>query len=388
MNSCVLWKATLLAATVGLGACQARSNGALAAGEEDPPPPPRPAAGVERAVVVADAKLSDIRVDEVRERERPGTLLTSGKVQFDEGRVGRVLVPLAGPILELNAQVGDLVTKGRTLCVVQSREAALAVGEHIESHRDLELAEKTAAMTQDLFDHQAASKIALQQALNDAAKARSRVARHEEALRALGLHDEDINTQTSGRVPVVSPLTGSVIERRVIEGQLVQADGNPIFIIADLSSMWVVGDIFERDLQAVAIGDTATITTTAYPGEPFTGRVTYISAVIDPATRTAKVRLSVPNPSGRLKPEMFASIAFRARAHDKVLTVPSRAAFTEDGRTWVYIAEGQGRFIRRAVEIAQEAGDERRVLSGLRVGEHVVVDGVLLVRQEEQRGAD
>ncbi|PYR36635.1 MAG: hypothetical protein DMF90_09425 [Acidobacteria bacterium] len=262
MNGGVLQKATLLAAALALGGCQAKSGGALAAVEEGPPQP-RPTTG-ERAVVLTDAKLSDIRTDVVRERDRPGTLAASGKVQFDEGRVGRVLVPLAGPILELRAQVGDLVTKGQTLCVVQSREAALAVGDHIESHKDLELAEKTAAMTQDLFDHQAASKIALQQALNDLAKARSRVARNEEALRALGLHDEDINAQTSGRVPVVSPLAGSVIERRVIEGQLAPADGTPIFTIADLSSVWVVGDIFERDLQAVAVGDTATITTTAY----------------------------------------------------------------------------------------------------------------------------
>ena len=386
MNGGVLQKATFLAAALALGGCQAKSGGALAAVEEGPPQP-RPTTG-ERAVVLTDAKLSDIRTDEVRERARPGTLAASGKVQFDEGRVGRVLVPLAGPILELRAQVGDLVTKGQTLCVVQSREAALAVGDHIESHKDLELAEKTAAMTQDLFDHQAASKIALQQALNDLAKARSRVARNEEALRALGLHDEDINAQTSGRVPVVSPLAGSVIERRVIEGQLAPADGAPIFTIADLSSVWVVGDIFERDLQAVAVGDNATITTTAYPGEPFSGRVTYISAVIDPATRTVKVRLSVPNPNGRLKPEMFASIVFGARAHDRVLTVPSRAAFTEEGRTWVYIAQGQGRFVRRAIEVAQEAGDERRVLSGLQAGDRVVVDGVLLIRQEEQRGAD
>jgi RND family efflux transporter MFP subunit len=152
--------------------------------------------------------------------------------------------------------------------------------------------------------------------------------------------------------------------------------------------VWVVGDVFERDLRAVAVGDSATITTTAYPGEPFVGRVGHISAVIDPTTRTAKVRVSVPNAGGRLKPEMFASIAFGAREPSRVLIVPSTAAFTEDGRTFVYVAEGGGRFVRRAVEVAQTAGAERRVLSGLQAGERVVVDGVLLMRQEEQSGAD
>src|SRR5207248_654573 len=154
-----------------------------------------------------------------------------------------------------------------------------AIGEHIESHKDLELAEKTAAMTQDLFDHQAASKIALQQAQNDLAKSKSRVARNEEALRVLGLKSEADIDRFDGRVPVLAPIRGVVIERHVTDGQFVQTDGMPMIIVADLSTVWVVGDVFERDLSLVMDSDATVITTTAFPGEQFTGHVNYISDV-------------------------------------------------------------------------------------------------------------
>ncbi|PYR32812.1 MAG: hypothetical protein DMF92_00850 [Acidobacteria bacterium] len=339
------------------------------------------------AVVVDSAMLGAIKIDVIREHAVPRTLVVAGKVQFDEDRLARVLAPLPGQVVDLRAKVGDGVRKGQALCAINSREVTAAVGDHVESHRDLELAEKTAAMTQDLYDHQAASRIALQQAQNDLAKARSRVARTEEALAVLGLRGENELARFDGRVPILSPLTGTIIERKVTDGQFVQTDSTPIITVADLSSVWVMGDIFERDLHLVTIGQVATVATTAYPGEQFRGRVDYISEVIDPATRTAKVRVSAPNRNGRLKPEMFASIALGVGEAERVLTVPSRAAFTQDGRTWVYLSTEPGRFVRRAIEVVQDEGTERRVLSGLRAGERVVVDGALLLRQEEEKRA-
>jgi cobalt-zinc-cadmium efflux system membrane fusion protein len=311
--------------------------------------------------------------------------VVGGKVQFDEDRLARILPPLAGQIVDLRVKVGDVVRKRQPLCAISSREAATAVGEHMESRKDLELAEKTYAMTQDLFDHEAASKIALQQAVNDLAKARSRVARNEEALRVLGLSAEDDAARLSGRVPLISPLTGTVIERRVTEGQFVQTDSTPLMTVADLSTVWVLGDIFERDLRLVTTGQRATITVAAYAQERFQGRVTYLSDVIDPSTRTVKVRVSVANPGVRLKPEMFASVALDVGPGERALTVPARAVFTEDGRTWVYVATGAGRFVRRPVELAEDEGADRRVHSGLAAGERVIVDGALLLRSEEEK---
>jgi len=331
--------------------------------------------------------LAAIRIEAVVEREIVNVFALAGKVQFDEDRVGRIVVPLGGQVIDLRVKVGDAVRRGDALCAINSREAAASVGEYIEARKDVELAEKTAAMTEDLFAHEAASRIAMQQAQSDLAKARSRAARTEESLRVLGLNPRDDLAQFNGRLPITAPLTGVVIDRRVTAGQFVQSDGTPIMTIADLSTVWVVGDVFERDLQRVSAGQAASITTAAYPGEAFHGRVNYISDSIDAATRTAKVRVSVANPGGRLKPEMFASVSLDLDAHDRVMLVPSDAVFTEDGRAFVYTEVGSGKFVRRAVDVAQTDGPLRRVLAGLRPGDRVVVDGALLLRQHEQRRA-
>ena len=331
--------------------------------------------------------LAAIRIEPVVEREIADAFAVAGKVQFDEERVARIVVPLGGQVIDLRVKVGDAVRRGDTLCAINSREAAASVGEYIEARKDVELAEKTAAMTEDLFAHEAASRIAMQQAQSDLAKARSRAARTEESLRVLGLNPRDDLAEFNGRLPITAPLTGIVIDRRVTAGQFVQSDGTPIMTIADLSTVWVVGDVFERDLQRVSPGQTASITTAAYPGETFHGRVNYISDSIDAATRTAKVRVSVANPGGRLKPEMFASVSLDLEAHNRVMLVPADAVFTEDGRAFVYAEIGRGRFVRRAVDVAQSEGPLRRVLAGLRPGDRVVVDGALLLRQREQRRA-
>ena len=331
--------------------------------------------------------LAAIRIEAVVEREIADVFAVAGKVQFDEERVARIVVPLGGQVIDLRVKVGDAVRRGDTLCAINSREAAASVGEYIEARKDVELAEKTAAMTEDLFAHEAASRIAMQQAQSDLAKARSRAARTEESLRVLGLNPRDDLAEFNGRLPITAPLTGIVIDRRVTAGQFVQSDGTPIMTIADLSTVWVIGDVFERDLQRVSPGQTASITTAAYPGETFHGRVNYISDSIDAATRTAKVRVSVANPGGRLKPEMFASVSLDLEAHNRVMLVPADAVFTEDGRAFVYTEVGSGTFARRAVDVSQSEGPLRRVLAGLRPGDRVVVDGALLLRQHEQRRA-
>ena len=331
--------------------------------------------------------LAAIRIEAVVEREIADVFAVAAKVQFDEERVARIVVPLGGQVIDLRVKVGDAVRRGDALCAINSREAAASVGEYIEARKDVELAEKTAAMTEDLFAHEAASRIAMQQAQSDLAKARSRAARTEESLRVLGLNPRDDLAEFNGRLPITAPLTGIVIDRRVTAGQFVQSDGTPIMTIADLSTVWVIGDVFERDLQRVSPGQTASITTAAYPGETFHGRVNYISDSIDAATRTAKVRVSVANPGGRLKPEMFASVSLDLEAHNRVMLVPADAVFTEDGRAFVYAEIGRGRFVRRAVDVAPSEGPLRRVLAGLRPGDRVVVDGALLLRQREQRRA-
>jgi cobalt-zinc-cadmium efflux system membrane fusion protein len=355
------------------------------------PPPADEAIGVPSArssEITLDSKmLTSIKVDTIGEGAAAGQLAVAGKVQFDEDRVARILAPLSGQVVDLAVKLGDSVRKGQTVCVLSSRDAAAAAGEHIESRKDLELAEKNASMTEDLFQHEAASKMALQQAQSDLAKARARVARTEEALRVLGLAIEDDVSRFNGRVPIRAPIAGVVIERRVTDGQFAPADGTPLMTVANLDTVWVIGDLFERDLRLVRRGEPAVVTTGAYPGERFDGRVDYISESIDPASRTAKVRVSVTNPRGRLKPEMYAAVALSVAADERAAIIQADAIFTEGGRSFVYVELGPGRFARRPVEVAPGVGPSRRVLTGLRLGDRIVVDGALLLRQEEQQRA-
>jgi len=378
-----LVNATLLACAVLAGnGCRGRAATPQLSDEAIVVPPAR------SSEITLDSKmLTSIKVDTIGGSASNGQLAVAGKVQFDEDRVARVLAPLSGQVVDLQVKLGDAVRKGQTICMLSSRDAAAAAGEHIESRKDLELAEKNVTMTEDLFEHQAASKMALQQAQNDLAKARARVARTEEALRVLGVAVQDDVSRFNGRVPIRAPIPGVVIERRVTNGQFAPADGTPLLTVANLDTVWVIGDLFERDLRLVQRGQPAIVTTSAYPGERFEGKVNYISESIDPASRTAKVRVSVANPAGRLKPEMYASVALALAGDERAPTVPANAIFTEDGRSFVYVELAPGRFVRRAVEVAAGEGPSRRVLTGLHLGDRIVVNGALLLRQEEQQRA-
>src|SRR5262249_23717020 len=154
-----------------------------------------------------------------------------------------------------------------------------------------------------------------------------------------------------GRVLIVSPIGGSIIERHGTHGQFVQADSMPIIPVAGASTVWGMGDVFARGLHLVNAGGEATSSTTADPRGRFTRRVNTVSDVIDPMTRTAKVRVSVPNPRSRLKPEMFASIALGVGVSSRALTVPASAVFTENGHSWVYVSTKTGHFARRSIEV-------------------------------------
>ena len=363
-----------------LTACGPRSDAAAA--------PQADEAALPSGTVRIDAKmLGAITVDAVSDRDVTAELTVAARVQFDEDRLSRVVAPVAGQIVDLRVKVGDRVSKGQTLCAIASRDAAAAAGEYLESQKDLELAEKTAAMTEDLFQHEAASRIALQQSQSDLAKARSRAARTAEALRVLGLRADAGLVSFDGRIPIVAPIAGTVIERKVTEGQFEQADSAPIMTVADSSVVWVVGDVFERDLHVVRLNQPASIATAAYPGDTFHGRVNYISDSIDPATRSAKVRVTVPNRDGRLKPEMFASIALGVGGAARGVAIPASAIFVEDGRTYVYAEVGERTFARKAIEVSPGEGANRRVVDGLTAGERIVTAGALLLRQQEDRKA-
>ena len=331
-------------------------------------------------VKLESGMMANIKIEELNEKVVPLIFTATGKVNFNEDQMARILAPVAGQVINLGAKVGDSVAKGQTLFSINSRDAAAAISEHLENHKDLELAEKTYALTKDLYEHQAASLVSLQQAESDLAKAKARAARSEKVLQVLGLNPNE--TGTESRVAVRTPLNGKVVERSVTEGQFVQPDNNPLMVIADLANLWILADIYENDLHRIRLGQKAEVTTAAYPDERFMATISRISDVVDPTTRTVKVRFLVSNPAARLKPEMFASVTIFLNEQATALTVPASAVFAEGGKNYVYVQTGITEFTRRLVEVSPDPSGRMRVTSGLKAGEKVVSERALLVHQE------
>jgi len=332
-------------------------------------------------LLLEPAMAKEVRVEAVESTQLPATFKAYGKIQFNEDHTGVVLAPLPGLVSRLSVKVGEPVRKGDPLFMISSREITSAVGDYIDSRKDLELSEKTYTMTKDLYENHAAAAIALRQAENDQAKARGKVARTQSALKTLGidLQGEDITSL----VPVRSPLKGTVIERKVTEGQFVTGDSTPLITIADLSSVWIVADLFERDLPKACVGQKAEVTTIAYPNERFAGQVERISDVVDPATRTVKVRVLTQNTDGRLKPEMFASVVLFMKEAEPALTISSHAAFIEGGRHYVYAELAPGRFQRRRVSVLPAQEGRLKIVEGVAAGDRVASEDVILLRAQE-----
>lgn len=363
-----------LALVVGCGQGE-KENSAAAA-----PKVEATAKSVEPPLKLEPAMIAHLKIEPVDEQGLPSTIAATGKVSFNEDRMARILAPVAGQVVNLRVRVGDSVAPGQPLFYVTSREASAAVTEYLENRKDLELATKTYDMTKDLFEHEAASRIALQQAENDLAKAKARMARSEYALKALNLSSDGPPADT--KIPVQTPLAGKVVERAVTEGQFVQPDSNALMVVADLANLWVLADIYETNLGRIKLGQKAEVSTAAYPNEKFVATVSRISDVVDPNTHTVKVRFLVTNPGGRLKPEMFASVNIFSDDQASALAIPATAAFTEGGQSFVYVQTAPQEFTRRRVEVVADPSGRLRVKDGLRTGERIVVERALLLRQE------
>lgn len=371
---------------LGLCACHPEHPAETDAAKKAAPEKPAPAgAETARAGMQVDAEmLHNLKVEPVKEVSRPVVLTATGKLRFNEDEVARIIAPVSGQVQQLNIKVGSEVRRGDRLFFLNSRDAAAAMTDYLEESKDLELALKTQLMAKDLFDHQAGSRMAVDQANRDVEKAKVRVARTEEALKILGLNPAK-EDRLDPRIPVLSPRSGTVIERSVTEGQFVQPEHDPLAVISDLSTLWAVADIFEHDMRFVHLGQRAQLTTAAYPDSVFSAQVSYISEVIDSDTRTVKVRFTVSNPKRNLKPEMFASVRLFLNESEKCVLVPATAVFTISEKSYVFKKTGPSEFTR--VEVGADGADpgHMQILRGLAPGDEIVTAGAMLLHQMEAR---
>lgn len=319
-------------------------------------------------------------------------LTLSGKVAYGEDKYSRVSSPLQGRVVEVRAHLGGQVKAGDVLLVVDSQDIAQAYSEYVKEDSDLQYATRAHELAKDLYEDKALALKDLKQAENELVKARAEFRRAKERLLSLRIAPQELNKpldkqQITSRFEMKSPLSGIVVERTVTPGQSVTGDPDHVlFTVADLDVLQVVADVYEHDLALVREGQSAVVQVEAYPGVEFPAKVTSVGDVVDPVTRTIKVRARVDNRAHKLKPEMFARLQLDVGEASQFLTVPREAVLEVDGKQFVYVVEGEHRYSKREVKIATISPDHTRVIEGLKQGDRIVTKGAVLIKGQEVQG--
>jgi cobalt-zinc-cadmium efflux system membrane fusion protein len=319
-------------------------------------------------------------------------LSLAGKIAYGEDRYSKISSPLQGRVVEVRAHLGDRVKAGDVLLVVDSPDIAQAYSEYVKEDSDLQYATRSHELAKDLYSNKALPLKDLKQAENELVKARAEFRRAKERLLSLRVPAEEINKpldkqQITSRFEMKSPLTGIVVERMVTPGQSVGGDVNQVlFTVADLDMLQVVADVYERDLALVKEGQFARVKVEAYPDVDFPATVAAVGDVVDPASRTIKLRAWVNNQDHRLKPEMFARLHIQVGDSTRILVVPKESVLESDGKQFVFVVEDSNHYIKHEVKVANFTPDQMRVLEGLTPGQRIVTKGAVLIKGQEVKG--
>lgn len=354
------------------------SNAATPQSRTAPGPPADKQSRIETAVVSASSVNPFIAL--------------AGKVAYGEDRYSRISSPLQGRVVEVRVKLGDHVKAGDVLTVIDSPDITSAYSDFIKEASDLEFSTRAYELAKDLYETKALALKDLKQAENDLIKARAEFRRAKERLLSLKVPAAELDKPLAeqriiSRFEMKSQLAGTVVERTVTPGQSVGGDpAQVLFTVADLDKLQVVADVYERDLDLVRVGQVAKVTVEAYPGITFPGAIAAVGDVVDPVTRTIKVRAWVTNVEHKLKPEMFARLHIQVGQETSFLTIPKEAVLEADGRQFVYVVEAEGRYVKREVKVATASADQVRVLEGLQPGEQIVTKGAVLIKGQEVKG--
>ena len=312
-----------------------------------------------------------------------------GTVQPNENELAEVTTLIRGRVMEVHVDFGADVKKGTLLALLHSTDLGLAEASYLKAHARLYEAELAFERARDLLQHKAVSVAEFQKREAEAMTARAEAREARNRLELLGVAEQEIqrlNREHTIRpdVPIRAPFAGRVIMRNITRGEVVEI-AQKLFTVADLSGVWVVGNVPEKDVRFIHRDQNAEVRASAYPNEVFHGKITYIGDVLDPATRTMRLRVAVPNPDRRLKPEMFASVRIYSSKTSDALTIPLAAVQRVGRSTMIFVQRDTQQFEARAVTLGEESGEVVRVLEGLREGEPVVVKGAFVLKSEAEK---
>ena len=350
-----------------------------------------------------------IEIQIVSPQSIAGVIPATGKILVPEDRIALIGPVNEGRIVRLYAGQGSRVRKGQKLADLESADIDQAEADYLKALADYEnarrssvaevkLAQATYDRTKFLYEKTITAGKNLQTAEHDLevakASAENSVNGTKAALTAarrhlliLGLKDSTIDSlankpDLAAVFSLNSPIDGTVVERNATVGATVGADAN-LFKIINVSRVWVDANVFEKDLQRVRLGQEVKLTVPAFPGSTFSGKVILVNSVVDPDTRTVKVRTEVPNLDGRLKPDMFANVEIITDVNRSAISIPQSAVLNDQGKTVVFVAEGNS-YKKRQVHTGIQNGDLVEIIEGLYAGDKVVVKGNYLLLQQSK----
>jgi len=325
--------------------------------------------------------------------------ITEGKISIDEDRSTQVFSPYTGRVTKLLVRAGDHVVQGQPLFVLEAADTVQAQNEFIaaltatnKAHSALDLAQTQGRRARELFDGKAiplkdyqSAQAAQIQAENDMRSAQTALEASRNRLKILGLSDDAITSfQDKGRInpelTVASPIAGTVVQRKVGPGQFISAGAtDPVFVIGDLSTVWLTGYVREADADDVAVGQDVTFTVLSSPGRTRTARINYVATAIDPTTRRLTIRATIDNTDGSLKPEMFANVTIFSPGDHPAVAVPKQALIYEAENVRLWVAHDDKSIELRRVKVGLSSGNLVEVTENLSPGEQVVVKGGLFI---------
>jgi membrane fusion protein, heavy metal efflux system len=331
---------------------------------------------------VPPEQMSHLQIATVAAAPLARTLRVSGAVAYNAFLTTPVISPVGGPVARILVAPGDQVKLRQPLLEVSSPDYAQLRASYLKAKDTFRVADKNFARAEDLYKHGAIAERDLLQAESDRNQAKADLDSNEQTLRILGIPQPDAleKAPASPAIPLLSPIEGEIVERLVSPGQLLQAGATQAFTISDMSTVWVLANVYQTDLAYVKPGEEVEVVSDAFP-DKFHGKISYLAPAVDVNTRTLQARIVVENPGRKLKKDMYVTVTVKAGRVENAIAVPDSAVLRDDeNQTFVYVAAGDNKFRRRTVETGQSQDGRTQILSGLSAGEKIVGDGSLFLQ--------